>query len=865
MARSRDPNQFVNLQFPVLGLDTSTGLQTPKPGTTLSCRNVRPIDQRSGRQRGGQRPGISRFSDIQITTAAGGFQELNHVVVNADYGIQPFGTGKTTIALPNHQFYTVNDAGTITGIETEHWVTTPTFDEDGNMYVCLGAGGSPFNDIMEVVKYDKDNKILWRSTLNSTAATAKSPTGIVVDKGIVYVLAYIGTSGTNYFLYRLDALNGDAYGTNPWVNLSIIYSNPGINIHSHLAIGTDYLFCVGYDTNTTTLKITTVAKATGTEGTPADVVVAVTSSSRVVADASDNCYLTFGSAGTTLNRLRKYNTALTAQWTLTGSTEIRDCTYDRLNSRLLCVGDTIGGSAYSVAIVDATLGTVSSGAQPSSVTLWKSIATDGRGSYRIATTNTLAKINSSFTVAWSTVIAGATVNGNGLASCSGEQTVYTAKPAGRVHRLLSIAGGTVQCFDKHGVIPVTSGSSAMSALRPVVFTAQNGAMLYMTDGTNVKKYNPVTNTVSAWTASSGTFPSSGANYPKLIETWRARTILSGLNDDPQNYFASRTYDGTDWNYSPTPTAATQAFAGNNPDGAGRVPDIINAMIPYSDHLLIFGGDHTLYRLTGDPFSDGRVEQISRITGMAWGRPWTIDALGAIYFYGSRGGVYRMTPGGAPESISKTIDRDLQNVDLTKHIVRMAWNELEGVLHVYLTPLLNTSTTIHYEWQQATGGWFAVDFASTDFNPKAIHLFDGDDPNDRVLLLGSWDGYVRFSDIEAKDDDSGRKAINSFVMIGPLQLPNQLGVLLTELQGFLASESDPVTWSVHTGESVESALDAPAVLSGTFKGGRNHSQPVNIFGHALFLKLSSNKIGSAWQMEQILAVVRSQGQERQRRF
>ena len=36
----------------------------------------------------------------------------------------------------------------------------------------------------------------------------------------------------------------------------------------------------------------------------------------------------------------------------------------------------------------------------------------------------------------------------------------------------------------------------------------------------------------------------------------------------------------------------------------------------------------------------------------------------------------------------------------------------------------------------TGGWFRDEFADTDHGPISLVVFDGDEPDDRVILIGS---------------------------------------------------------------------------------------------------------------------------------
>src|SRR6202020_709199 len=114
-------------------------------------------------------------------------------------------------------------------------------------------------------------------------------------------------------------------------------------------------------------------------------------------------------------------------------------------------------------------------------------------------------------------------------------------------------------------------------------------------------------------------------------------------------------------YNPVPYVATAAVAGNN-STVGVVGDVVTALIPYSDDLLIFGGDHTIYIMTGDPAAGGQIDLVSDAIGMAFGIPWCKDPYGTVYFFSNRTGIYTLVPGQAPVRISQNIEQILFGID-----------------------------------------------------------------------------------------------------------------------------------------------------------------------------------------------------------
>ncbi len=114
------------------------------------------------------------------------------------------------------------------------------------------------------------------------------------------------------------------------------------------------------------------------------------------------------------------------------------------------------------------------------------------------------------------------------------------------------------------------------------------------------------------------------------------------------------------------------------------------MIPYSDDVLIFGCDHSIYQMSGDPMDSGAIDLISDTVGMAFGRPYCMDGQGNIYFFSNRGGVYTLAGGGGkPTPISlDLIGPEIDKINLNTTSVRMVWDEESFGFHLFLTPYVS---------------------------------------------------------------------------------------------------------------------------------------------------------------------------------
>lgn len=437
-------------------------------------------------------------------------------------------------------------------------------------------------------------------------------------------------------------------------------------------------------------------------------------------------------------------------------------------------------------------------------------------------------------------------------SQSGRVVTLVAVSEGRV--FYALAGDTAwqEATNNTGESPPLNFSGIM-------FSAPNQQKLWFVDEVNAVYYVPITNTVEKWTATAGSFPvDSDNNFPRLICTWRGRTVLSGLLLDAQNIFMSAVDDPRDFDYSPTSPSALDAVALNLPTGLGLIGDVVTCLIPYTDDKLVVGCDHSIFMITGDPLDGGRIDLISNSIGMAWGEPYCMDPYGNIYFFSNRTGIFTLIPGQQPQRISQAIETLLKDIDTGKNSILLMWNdELQGV-EVFITPLDEPKPTTHFLYEARTGAWFTRVFANDDHNPLCRCVFDGNLPSDRVCLIGSWDGYVRALDPTATDDDG--TPIESRVVIGPI-LTGKLGeVIMTGIFAEFAKNSSDVQYNVLVGDTPEEALESDPFLSGTWTKGLNPTTADRVAAHALYVEILGT---DQWAFEKLRLRVADRGKVRER--
>lgn len=417
----------------------------------------------------------------------------------------------------------------------------------------------------------------------------------------------------------------------------------------------------------------------------------------------------------------------------------------------------------------------------------------------------------------------------------------------KVTTLVGVSDGTVALITSSGITAISSGTAAMSSTRTSIFAASLFTDIYFCDGANYKYYDVSANVLVTWTATTGgTMPENGGGSRcSLIATWGGRILLSGLETDPNNIFMSAVGDPFDFDYSPATQTVQQAVAGSFTAGYGKNPDIVTALIPYTDDVLLIGGSHSIRKQVGNPSEGGVNVSVTDITGIAYGSAWCQSPDGIIYFFGSRGGVYKIEPeGGVPLRLTAmTIDERLADLNIDENVVTLEWDDRAIAVRVYITPI-NGAAATHYVWDVRNEAWWPFSYTNSAHNPMAIRLLSGSSASERRILEYGQDGYIRMVDMDATSDDG--KPISSVVYIGPFS-----GMMFTEIYATLSENSSNVTWAICSASSMERALTIAPRKTGRFAGGRNACQWPRTFVERGYLRLSST---GPWAMEQITVVV-----------
>jgi hypothetical protein len=451
------------------------------------------------------------------------------------------------------------------------------------------------------------------------------------------------------------------------------------------------------------------------------------------------------------------------------------------------------------------------------------------------------------------------------------QTPTLSDVKGRIVRPVIVAGGIVKRvlinqWPANVTYGTASGPTLDSSL-PIIAAMPFRQYVYFADGNNLFRWNPDSNTVVSFANLTGEDNYAGEHPTgcRLGCVWRNRLVVAGDPDAPHNWFMSAVDNPLDWDYGPNPERETQAVAGTS-SPAGHVADIINTLAPLSGDALLIGCDHSLLMMRGDPAAGGRIDLISDTEGMGWGQPWCKSPDGTVYFWGSRGGLYRMR-GTALERISHgKIESLLRDYDLSTTLCRPVWNDREVGVNFYFTDTTGNGGNVHIFYDVLSESFWIDEFADNRCDVSCPHVLDGDESGDRTVLLGGLDGIIRYYDAESDWDENAGK--EWYVDLGPLTLGEMRHAMLDEVEVTFQTLSN-TGYEIRTGETAEKAFEAAFKIRDEFPDGTGSDERQRIrerlSGNAIYFRIGLNN-GSTngnCSIEQVRAVLRESGRTSQR--
>jgi hypothetical protein len=369
-----------------------------------------------------------------------------------------------------------------------------------------------------------------------------------------------------------------------------------------------------------------------------------------------------------------------------------------------------------------------------------------------------------------------------------------------------------------------------------------------------KIYDPHDDSIEPHVASKGSTPAGC----RLVALYRDRIVYAGSDAQPHVWFMSRQGDPFDWDYTQEDSGAAifaQASIG------GMLAEPITALVPHGDECLIVGCYNSLWMIRGDPGFGGTQDQISRKIGIVGPHAWCKTPDDMLVFL-SADGLYAMAAGchGFPSSLSRErLPADLVAQTQERAVLSMEYDTLHRGIHIFATP---------YDDSQGSHWWFDWEAKSfwrvqldKDHEPFAIHEQVAWDDMPRVLI-GGRDGYVRYFSRDFEQDDQD-KSFESYCFLGPFHIDREgyMEGIVTKLVGTLGEHSGPVNWDLYVADSAQRTLSVSPRETGTWsRTGLNYTHRPRARGVAGLLKVSGAS-AKRWFLERITAVVRSAGERR----
>ncbi len=361
------------------------------------------------------------------------------------------------------------------------------------------------------------------------------------------------------------------------------------------------------------------------------------------------------------------------------------------------------------------------------------------------------------------------------------------------------------------------------------------------------------------------------------DRWRGRACLTGNSVDPHQWYLSRQLNPYDMLYGDDNEQS--AVAGTDAK-AGRVGDIVTASIPYSDDYKLYGSIGDLWVLRGDPAAGGTLDKLIEGIGVVSNQAWCWDDAENLYILDLKG-MYKITRGLAsiePMTSDKipNFTKDLAINLETQRIVLSFDPDKQGIVISVTT--IETGANVNYFYDLQSGGFSPESYPVQDAI-MCSHYYDADDPEQRRLLFGVYDGHMRVLDNTAKSDDIGSMAspataaIDSYVLLGPVMIganhnhkgkTNSLTVVTAGGKaGGTVPDSDDVDYAVYVGDDAETVMEKADADSPIFSGvirapGRAKRVRRKARGVFIAVRLKNDTADETWGLERVLIEVRPAG-------
>lgn len=791
----------VEAGFPVNGLTEVTPYADQESGTSADILNVVPFGL-DGRLRGARRSGLDKFSSQTVN----GVNEVQCVSVVSATNVEPvLGSAQVFIKgnLSDASGFSVlaSSDGTEQSLDASNVCLGAVFGPDDNVYVVRASGNNVLLEKHPVAGGGATFSVTM--FVDSTTPAEKKLLGMAIDEDTVFVwYSAIDNLGEGVMRFTFAGVNRDSSTKGVFLRAE----NDATSIERAFYGAGDNGSRIGWDVIPSTShfgmklyqgKLAMVAAPLKDGGTTSEhelvlyVVDLKTGIIDVVHDlgfdgtaSSTNkavfidlefgldgfIYVLFKDDDTSgsddVYLIRKIDSAGNGIWEISMDNGVlavdaspKSICWNPERGMLVCCGENLlGDASIGLIVIDPDSKGIVDYALPASVDDWTCVRCDVNGDYYLwksaGGSDHVIQLDSDLsTTNWTKTLTGVAdqnrVGVNQFWNSGADEQGST-----RYQETIAISNGVASKMTASTSTAITGGSGFNNAAT-TIYSANFGILTFFADGTTAYYYDPsegASGSVVDWASKVqyGILPNNSSGGFPYIESWNRRLIIFGLAEDPSNWYMCAKNNPFDWKQQSNVIGA--AISGRT-SPAGLYPGRIYGVIPYNDDLAIFGGDHSMYQISGDPAVDASFDLITDTVGIAPGRAWCKDGFGAVYFFGNNGGIYKMSLNSPPQRISnRSIDKRFENIDLPNTTVHLVWDSLEQGIHVMIRPNDGTTNATQYFFDFRTEGWFPYKFGSVDYQAWCVGVSELDEPQDQKILIGCTDGYIRKFNRAVNTDD-----------------------------------------------------------------------------------------------------------------
>jgi len=362
------------------------------------------------------------------------------------------------------------------------------------------------------------------------------------------------------------------------------------------------------------------------------------------------------------------------------------------------------------------------------------------------------------------------------------------------------------------------------------------------------------------------------------DNWRGHAGLTGNSIDPHQWYLSRQLNPYDMKYGEDDEQS--AVAGTDAR-AGRVGDIVTASVPYSEDYKIYGSIGDLWLLRGDPAAGGTLDKLIEGIGIISQWAWCFDDADNLYILDLKG-MYKITKGlaGIEPMTSDQIPNFAKDLALNPETQRIVLSfDPDKQCIVVSVTTIETGANSNYVYDMQSEGFFPCNDYPVQDAIMCSYYYDADDPEQRRLLFGCYDGHMRVRDSAATSDDTGSMAIpasaaiDSYVLLGPVMIApnhnhygrsNSLTVVTAGGKaGGTVPDSNDVDYAVYVGDDAETVMEKADADTPIFSGvipapGRAKRVRRKARGVFMAVRLGNNTADETFGIERCLIEVKPAG-------